>query len=251
MKITIITVCYNSAGTIGSTLRSIARQTFRDFEHIIVDGGSTDGTLALINHWDGHPVRLANGPDRGIYDAMNKGIAMATGDVLGFLNADDRYANDGVLHTIAAAFADGRTDFSHGDLVFVNAGDRKVTRYWKGSPFDRREFLRGWLPPHPTLYIRRSLVEAVGPFSLSYRVAADIEWMMRFLSRGNLHSIYIPKILVEMDAGGASNAGWRAFLSANRDVWKACRALKVSPAPFVFGKTARKLPQWWRQLRAH
>jgi glycosyltransferase involved in cell wall biosynthesis len=250
MKISIITVCFNSAATLQATLESVASQRDCEFEHIVVDGGSTDGTLALLDGWRGHPIKLVPGPDRGIYDAMNKGIAAATGDVIGLLNADDRYADADVLSSIAGALADPSVDCCQSDLVFVDATSRAVLRYWRSSEFERRQFAFGWLPAHPTLYVRRELFLAVGPFNLDYRVGADVEWMIRLFSRPGLRCAYIPRVLVVMDSGGVSNSGLGAFVHANREVWRACRALRVSPAPFVFGKTARKLPQWWRRRRA-
>ncbi len=247
MKISIVTVCLNSAATIEAALRSVDLQTHTDFEHIVVDGGSTDDTLALIANWNGHAVRLIAGPDRGIYDAMNKGIAASTGDVIGFLNADDRYADADVLRAIAGALADDAPDFVHGDLVFVDPAQRRVQRYWKGAPFDHARFALGFLPAHPTLYVRRAAFEATGPFSLAYGTAGDVEWMIRLLARPALRSAYIPRVLVEMNAGGVSNATWRAWLRANGHVWRACARLGVRPAPFVIGKTLRKLPQWLRR----
>jgi glycosyltransferase involved in cell wall biosynthesis len=242
MKFSIITVCFNSAATIEATLASVAEQGWRDFEHILVDGGSTDGTLDRVRAWRGHALRVMSGPDRGIYDAMNKGVAAATGDAIGFLNSDDRYADDTVLATLADALVDA--DFAHGDLVFVDPTHRGILRYWKGGALDRRQLPYGSLPAHPTLYVRRPVFAAIGPFSLDYGSAGDIEWMIRLLSPAALRSAYIPRVLVQMDAGGVSNAGWRAHLRSSREVWRACAHLGVSPAPFVIGKALRKLPQW-------
>jgi len=250
MKISIITVCFNSELTLEAMLQSIASQGWRDFEHIVVDGGSTDGTLALIAGWTAHPIRLVSGPDRGIYDAMNKGAAIATGEAIGFLNADDRYADPGCLGAIAAAFADPAVDFVHGDLVFVRPADRALLRYWKGAPFRRRQLRFGLLPGHPTLYVRRAAFQATGPLSLDYGTAGDVEWMIRLLARPGLRSVYLPRVLVEMNAGGASNAGWTSHLRASRHVWRACADLGLSPAAFVIGKTLSKLPQWWRRRAA-
>ena len=247
MKISIVTVCLNSAATIEATLRSVAQQSYRDFEHVVVDGGSTDDTLALIAKWDLHDVRLIGGPDRGIYDAMNKGVAAATGDAIGFLNADDRYADAEALGAIADALSDASVDFVHGDLVFVDPLRRTVVRHWKGAVFDRPRFMLGFLPPHPTLYVRRAAFLATGAFSLAHGTAGDVEWMIRLLARPALRSTYIPRVLVEMTAGGVSNASWRSWLRANRHVWRACAQLGVSPAPFVVGKTLRKVPQWLRR----
>ena len=242
MKVSIITVCFNSAATIEATLASVATQGWRDFEHILVDGGSTDGTLERVLAWRGHALRVLHGPDRGIYDAMNKGVAAATGDAIGFLNSDDRYADDTVLALLAEALVDA--DFTHGDLVFVDPAHRRVLRYWKGAAFDPRQLRYGSLPAHPTLYVRRPVFASTGPFSLGYGSAGDIEWMIRLLRQASLRSTYIPRVLVEMNAGGVSNAGWRSHLRAAREVWRACAHLGVSPAPFVIGKALRKLPQW-------
>ena len=250
MKISIITVCFNSVDTLRATLESVTAQRGADFEHIVVDGGSTDGTLDILRHWQGHPVRLLNGPDRGMYDAMNKGISAAQGEAIGFLNADDRYADPQVVARIAAALEDPAVDCCQGDLVFVDSERQRVLRYWQSTDFRPSGFRFGWMPAHPTLYVRRRIIEAVGPFSLSYRIASDVEWMMRLFLRPGLRCTHIPSILVEMDTGGVSNAGPRAFLRANREVWRACRSLRVAPMPFVFGKTLRKISQWLRRDQA-
>lgn len=246
MKISIITVCFNSAATLQNTLESVSMQRGATYEHIIVDGGSTDGTLALLDAWKGHPTKIISGPDRGIYDAMNKGIALASGEVIGFLNADDRYADEHALESIAKAMAHPNVDCCQADLVFVDPKSRRLLRYWKSAEYKHRRFALGWLPAHPTLYVRRSAFRQVGNFSLDYGVAADIEWMMRLFSRPHLRCAYIPRVLVAMDAGGVSNAGLSAFLRNNRQVWRACRTLRIPALPFVFGKTARKIPQWLR-----
>ncbi len=247
MKVSIVTACFNSAATIEATLASLSTQTWHDFEHVVVDGGSTDGTIERVQAWRGHPVRLLRGPDAGMYDAMNRGAAAATGDAIGFLNADDRYADSTALASIAGALADGEPDFVHGDLVFVDAADRRVLRYWKGTPFEPRRLRLGWLPAHPTLYVRRPVFEAVGAFSLDYGTAGDVDWMIRLLAGGARRSAYIPRVLVEMNAGGASNASLGSYVRASRQVWRSCARQGISPAPFFLGKTLRKLPQWWRR----
>lgn len=247
MKVSIVTVCFNSAATIEATLASISAQSWRDFEHIVVDGGSTDDTLARVQAWREHPVRLLRGPDAGIYDAMNKGMAAATGDAIGFLNSDDRYADADALTAIAQGMADGAVDFVHGDLVFVDPAGRSVVRYWKGAAFDRRQLRLGWLPAHPTLYVRRAAFEAIGPFSLDYGTAGDVDWMIRLLAGGSHGSTYLPRVLVEMNAGGASNASLGSYLRASRQVWRSCTLHGLAPVPFFLGKTLRKLPQWLRR----
>ena len=247
MKVSIVTVCFNSATTIEATLASISAQSWRDFEHIVVDGGSTDDTLARVQAWHAHPVRLLSGPDAGMYDAMNKGVAASTGDAIGFLHSDDRYADDTALASIAQALADEAIDFVHGDLVFVDATDRHVVRYWKGAAFDRRRLRRGWLPAHPTLYVRRAAFESTGPFSLDYGTAGDVDWMIRLLAGTPRRSAYLPRVLVQMNAGGASNASLASYLRASRQVWRSCALHGLAPTPFFLGKTLRKLPQWLRR----
>lgn len=250
MKISVITVCFNSAATITAALASVAQQSHPDIEHVVVDGGSTDGTLTLLANWKEHAIKLITGPDRGIYDAMNKGVAACTGDAVGFLNSDDRLADANVLANIATAMEEGRSDCAQGDLVFVDPQSRRTTRYWKSDVFARDRFMRGWLPPHPTLYVRKSVFDQVGPFSLAYRVAADVEWMIRLFSRPHLRCVYVPGVIVEMDAGGVSNGSASSYLRANMEVWKACRALGLSATRFVLGKAARKIPQWLRRSTA-
>lgn len=250
MKVSVVTVCFDSVATIEAALASVAAQSWRDFEHIVVDGGSSDGTLERVQAWRAHPVRLLTGPDAGMYDAMNKGVAAATGDAIGFLHSDDRYADATALTSIAQAMADDAIDFVHGDLLFVDPTDRHVVRYWKGAAFDRRQLRLGWLPAHPTLYVRRAAFEATGPFSLDFGTAGDVDWMIRLLAGAPRRSAYLPRVLVEMNAGGASNASLGSYLRASRQVWRSCARHGLSPAPFFLGKTLRKLPQWLRRRAA-
>ena len=222
MKISVITAAYNSDQTIAGALDSLLQQTHRDVEAIIVDGGSKDKTCDLVRGYGSNIARLISEPDSGIYDAMNKGIRMATGDIVGTLNSDDMYAHNSVLATVANAFADPKVDVCYGDLVYVSPGDlNKVLRVWKASDYTQGLFLRGWVPPHPTFFVRRSVYEKHGGFDLSFPLAADFELMLRFLHCLRLKSVYIPHTLVKMRLGGATNKNLKNIFNQNVEIYRA------------------------------
>lgn len=249
LKITVITVCYNSATTIRDTLLAVSQQRYKNFEHLIIDGASTDKTLDIIRQWTGHPLMLTTEPDKGIYDAMNKGLARASGDVIGFLNADDFYADSSVLEKIARAFQDEQAEACFGDLVYVSKDNRRVVRYWKSRVFVKGDFANGWCPAHPTFYIRKSALERYGIFDRSFQLASDVEFMMRYLEQGGVRAVYIPDVLVRMRVGGATNQSWRNVLQQNKEV---LRALKKNVVPFTtLGFAIRKLQnRLWQYIRA-
>jgi glycosyltransferase involved in cell wall biosynthesis len=247
VKISIITVALNSAATIEETILSVQRQTHADREHIVIDGGSRDGTLDLINrHRQGIAISVSE-PDAGIFDAMNKGLARATGDVVGFLNADDVYANDQVLARIAAAFGDQAVDAVYADLVYVDRfNPEKVVRYWRSGDFQPGSFARGWMPAHPTFYVRRKVYERLGGFDLKYPLQGDFELTLRFLEVHRIRTRHIAEIWVRMRTGGASNRSVRAVLRGNVESYRAARAngLKVTPL-FILRKILSRLPQFF------
>lgn len=222
MKISVITVTWNSAATVADTLASINAQTHPDVEQIIVDGGSTDATLAIVKAEGKRVGTVVSERDKGIYDAMNKGLKLARGDVIGLLNSDDFLASPEVLATIAEAFADPATDAVYGDLCYVRQHDTsQVVRYWRSGPFRPGAFARGWAPPHPTFYVRRELYERFGGFDLVYSLAADFELMVRFLEVHHVRVRYLPQVLVSMRMGGASNKSLRNVVRGNREIWRA------------------------------
>lgn len=225
MKISIITVCYNSADTIGDTLRSVRIQNHFNVEHNIIDGGSKDNTLQVVAVEGPHVAKLVSEKDGGIYDAMNKGIAMATGEVIGFINADDFYASSCVLTKVAAVFNDPTVDACYGDLCYVGKSDTSsVVRYWSSSAFCPGSFEVGWCPPHPTFFVRREIYERFGVFDLSYKIASDVELMMRFLEVHKIRVKYIPDVLVKMRMGGTTNRSLGNVYKQNKEI---LRALKL------------------------
>ncbi|QWE08973.1 glycosyltransferase family 2 protein [Polynucleobacter ibericus] len=228
MKITIITVCYNSASTIADTLNSVSCQTFKDFEHLVIDGNSTDSTLKVVELHRHSNLTVCSEPDSGIYYAMNKGLRRTSGEVIGFLNSDDYYADATVLEKIAIVFQDAAVEACYGDLDYVTKDNGHIVRYWKSKPYIKGDFARGWCPAHPTFYVRKSTLERLGVFDTSFKFAADVELMMRFLESGAIKSVYIPSVLVRMRLGGLSNQSWVNIFKQNNEIFRALTKNKVA-----------------------
>ena len=247
MRVSIVTVAFNSASTIVDTLDSVARQDHPDIEHIVIDGGSSDGTVDLVRSMGGRVSKFVTEPDAGIYDAMNKGLRLCTGDIIGFLNSDDMYSSERSVSAIVAALADGGVDAVHGDLVYVRRDDPEyVVRHWKATPFSPGAFSRAWCPAHPTFYVRRSVLERAGSFNTSYKVASDLDLMLRVLELGRANSKLVPQVLVRMRMGGVSNNSVRGIFRQNAEVIAAIRGhgLSVSTPVFAIAKIFRRLHQF-------
>jgi glycosyltransferase len=246
MKITIITVTFNSSRTIQEALDSVAAQNHRDIEHIVIDGGSTDGTQAIVA---GHPSRVArliSEPDDGIYDAMNKGLRLATGDYVGFLNGDDTLASPTAIQELVDAATRTGADALFGDLVYVDPSrPRPLVRYWRAGAYSQAALRLGWMPPHPTLYIRRRTIARIGHFDSRLRIAADYEYMLRLFADSTVRTAYVPSVLVRMRTGGASNHSIRAMISKSREDLLALRRHKVGGVMTLVCKNVRKIPQYF------
>lgn len=225
MKVSIITVCYNSADTIRDTIESVFSQDHDDIEYILVDGGSKDGTQAIIESYGDHISRFISEPDKGLYDAMNKGVALATGDVIGILNSDDFYESTTSVSAVVKAFERRpESDAVFGDVVFVDAPDlQTVTRFYRGNRFAPWKLRFGWMPPHPATYIRKSAYQKVGLYALKYKISADYEFFVRLFMVHRLKYSYLDKVLVRMRSGGASTAGMKSSLRLNMEIVDACR----------------------------
>lgn len=244
--VSIITPTYNSAATLRDTLDSVARQDYPVLEHIVVDGGSSDGTQEMVRQ-AGRRATLLSEPDKGLYDAMNKGLKLAQGDIIGILNSDDFYAHEHVVSRIVRLMDAEGADVAYGDLCYVAAGDPgRVVRYWRSGAYRPGKFLYGWMPPHPTFFVRRQVYEQLGGFDLALRFAADYELMLRFLHRHRLKAAYLPEVLVHMRTGGVSNSSLRHRLRANREDREAWRRNGLRPYFFTtWLKPLRKIPQYF------
>lgn len=244
--ISVITVSWNSRETISDTLESVISQTHRPIEHIVVDGASTDGTVGILERYRDRLARLVSEPDGGIYPAMNKGLAMATGDIVGILNSDDVYADENALKDVAAVFGDPDVDVCYGNIYYVDARNlSRVIRHWVSQPFRPGMFEGGWMPPHPAFFIRRQAMNRVGLFEERYRFAADFDFMMRALEIHRLRAVYLPRVVVRMRVGGETNNSVLNVLKGNLEAYDACKRqhLEVNPL-FILRKVLRKLPQY-------
>jgi len=229
MKITVITPVFNGQETIKSCIESVLTQNYSDKEYIIVDGGSTDRTVDILKGYSDKMVKWISEKDKGLYDAFNKGIMMATGDVVCFLCADDMYEHKNVLQKIADTFsAHPKTDMAYGDIIYVDKNDlSKIKRYWKSSPFKPGLFKKGWLPPNTALFIRRKVFLQHGFFSLDYKMAGDYEMQYRFFEKLRIHSFYISDIMVRMRSGGMSNSGLQGMYQSLKECYGALKHHKV------------------------
>lgn len=229
MKISVITVTYNSAATILDTVDSVLGQTHPDVEYLIIDGASTDATLEKLAPYREQLAGLLSEPDRGMYDAMNKGIARVQGDVVAILNSDDVYADPEVLERVADCFEQTGADCVYGDLHYVSADLQQVVRNWVSGKYRAGQFRRGWHPPHPSFFLKRAVYETVGNFRTDLRIAADYEFMLRALEVQGRAAAYLPQVLVKMRTGGASNRSIRNIWNANRECFRAWRLNGYGP----------------------
>ena len=238
MLISLVTVTYNSFETVEGTLTSVDSQTNSFLEHIIIDGESSDNTLKICNDF-GHISKIISEPDKGIYDALNKGIKNSTGEIIGFLNSDDTFYDENSLKIISEAF-DENTDCVFGDLIYTDQNE-KVKRIWKGSDFKKGAFQKGWMPAHPTFYCRRSIYEKFGLYNDTYKIAGDFELMLRFFEKHNIRSKYIPQTLVNMKIGGVSNSSIKSKMDILKEEFRAFKQNKISvnKLSYIFHKALK------------
>jgi glycosyltransferase len=245
VKITVITVVFNRTETVGQAVESVLSQSHPDVEHIVQDGGSTDGTLEVLRRVDDPRMQIVSEPDGGIYDALNRAIARATGDVVGVMHSDDFFAHERILERVATVFGDPSVDGVYGDLDYVSADDpSRVIRHWRAGTYTRSKLRYGWMPPHPTLYLRRQAFDQWGVYDRSYRIAADYEAMLRWLVQGELKLAYIPEVMVKMRVGGESNGSVRRIVRKSQEDLRAVRAHKVGGLGTLTLKNMRKISQF-------
>jgi glycosyltransferase involved in cell wall biosynthesis len=269
MKVSLITVSYNSAKTIADTLKSVQSQTYKDIEYIVVDGNSSDGTIEIVKQFldsakdvsqdasqdsekdisqdTGVVKKFLCERDKGIYDAMNKGLAMATGEVIGVLNSDDFYCSNDVIEEVVRAFQQNNTDCLYGDLNYVDPIDTsKIVRKWRSGSFRKQNFLKGWMPPHPTFFVRKTCYDKFGKFDTQFKSAADYELMLRFLFKESCSAVHLPKVMIHMRAGGVSNVSLKNRIRANREDRLAWKINGLKPKWFtLLRKPLSKLIQYF------
>jgi glycosyltransferase involved in cell wall biosynthesis len=222
LKVSIITICLNSKEFIASTIESVLMQSYKNIEYIVIDGESTDGTLEIIKKYVGSISKYVSEKDKGIYDAMNKGVLLASGDIIGFLNADDIFYDNTVIQRIVSAFTNDSTDSVYGNLVYVNRQDAvRITRRWKSKEFRDGLFEKSWTPAHPTFYCKRALYKQLGFYRTDFKIAADVELMYRFLQKYHIRSKYIDADFVRMRDSGVSNRGIQSTIIITREMKKA------------------------------
>jgi len=245
VKVSIITATYNSAATIIDTLKSLEAQTYKDIEYIIVDGASKDDTLDIIQANSSHVSKVISEPDKGIYDALNKGIKAATGDVVGFLHSDDLFASNRAIEDIVKQFHISNSDAVYADLEYVSKDDiSKVVRLWKSGEYSKKQLKKGWMPPHPTFYMKRDLYVKYGTFDLTFKIAGDYDSLLRYLWVNNISMSYIPKVLLKMRVGGASNRSLKNIIQKTKEDIRALKSNNVPSLRAILWKNLSKIPQF-------
>lgn len=246
IKISIVTAVYNRASCVADAVRSVQAQTWANVEHIVIDGESTDNTLQVLKACLNEHAVLVSEADKGIYDALNKGLALATGEVIGLMHSDDFYADSLVLESVAAAFANPAVDAVYGDLDYVAKADVSiVVRHWRAGEYSPVKLSQGWMPPHPALFLRRSVIERWGGFDVQLKIAADYDAILRYFVQGKIRSIYIPRVLVKMRLGGESNRSLAKIWLKTREDYITLRRNNVGGVWTLLNKNFRKVSQFW------
>ena len=246
MQVSIITPVLNGRVTIEDTIKSVLGQSHKEVEYIVIDGGSRDGTVEIVKSYGNRITKFISESDKGIYDAMNKGIKLASGEIIGILNSDDIYARDSVVEIVAKAMTEKRVDACYSDLVYVDRinADR-IVRYWKSCEYREGLFKKGWMPPHPTFFAKRCVYEKYGYFDLSLPIALDYEILFRFMEKSKIKTCYIPEAMIRMRSGGFSNKNILNVIKQNIMIMKILRENKISVSPlFFYSKITEKLKQF-------
>jgi glycosyltransferase involved in cell wall biosynthesis len=249
MKVSIITIAYNSEETIEDTIRSVVSQSYSDIEYIIIDGGSTDRTLEIVAKYSDKVSKLVSEKDKGIYDAMNKGVQIATGQIVGILNSDDVYADSAVIQDVVDQFKADECDALYANLVYVNREDTAlVTRTWISGSYKEGQFRKGWMPPHPTFFIKKDWYDKFGLYSLKLKVSADYELMLRMVHKNKAKLSYLDKIITKMRVGGVSNVSIKNRIQANKEDRQAWKMNDLKPAAFTsIRKPLSKVSQFFKK----
>ena len=245
LKVSIITSSYNSSKTIADTINSVNNQTYSNIEHVFIDGKSTDDSVEIINKLSNREKAIISEKDKGIYDAMNKGVALASGDIVAILNSDDFYADENVISDIVALFENNGADAVYADLDYVTEDTTKIVRKWRSGKYSHGMFNWGWMPPHPTLFVKKEVYEKYGNFNLELKSAADYEIMLRFIHKHKIKLSYLEKVTVKMRVGGLSNSSIKHRIFANNEDRRAWKINRLKPYFFtLYLKPLRKIFQY-------
>jgi len=244
MKLSIITATYNSENNITGCLSSVYNQSYKNMEHIIIDGLSKDDTLSILKLYQNKNLNIISEKDTGIYDALNKGIQLATGDVIGFLHSDDLYYSDNTLKNIMHIFEDQSVDAVYGDLIYITQDLSKTVRYWQSGFFSLKKLKSGWMPPHPTLFLRKSIYETYGVFDTDFKIAADYDFILRVLNKKNLKIVYLPEVITKMRVGGASNKSVKNIIQKSREDYRALKKNHIGGIYTLIIKNISKVKQF-------
>ncbi|GFZ77162.1 glycosyl transferase [Pseudohongiella nitratireducens] len=246
LKFSIVTACYNSGATISQAIASLKKQSWAEIEHLVIDGSSTDDTQKIAQSTLGDQDVFVSEPDKGIYDALNKGISLSTGDVIGFLHSDDFLAKETVLQRVAKLFLSSGADAVYGDLQYVSADDpTRIIRNWHSGEFQLSKLRRGWMPPHPAFFMKRDLYESLGAFDTELRIASDYDSMLRYLNRSTIKVAYIPEVLVKMRVGGASNGSLKQIIRKSKEDFAVMKKHGLNPFIALPYKNLSKIHQFF------
>lgn len=250
MKVSVITGTLNRANTIEGCISSVLGQSYKDIEHIIIDGDSRDGTLDVIHSYKDKIAKVVSEPDNGIYVALNKGIKLASGDIIGILHSDDFYAYDAVIERVVDVFEQEKVDSCYGDLQYVSKENpNKIIRYWRTASYLNGKFKYGWMPPHPTFFVKKHIYEECGYFNTDFKISADYELMLRFLLKHRISSYYIPEVLIKMRIGGVSNKNLKNLLLKSYEDYKAWKMNNFKGGlSAVLLKNLVKIPQFIKRI---
>ena len=247
MKVSIITSVYNNKKTIEDAIKSLLSQDYKDIEYIIVDGASNDGTLNIINRYENRVSKIVSQKDSGIYDGLNRGIELATGDIIGFLHSDDIYANKHIISKVVNTFEKNNTSSIYADLVYVEKNNiHKIVRYWKSGEYSLNKLSAGWMPPHPTFFVKRECYEKYGKFDLSFKISADYDFMLRVLGKYKISTAYLPEVVYKMRVGGESNRSLKNILKKSKEDKKALKNNSIGGVHTLIRKNISKIPQFFR-----
>ena len=250
MKVSVITGIFNRADTVEDCIKSVFCQSYKNIEHIIIDGGSTDRTMDIICRYKDRIAKVVSEPDKGIYHALNKGIRLASGDIIGILHSDDFYTHDRVIEKVVDVFEKENVDGCYGDLEYVSREKPdKIIRYWKAASFSGGKFKFGWMPPHPTFFVKKRVYERYGYFNTDFKIAADYELMLRFLVKHRIPVYYLPEVLIKMRVGGVSNSNLKNLLIKSCEDYKAWKLNNLNGGlSAVLLKNLVKIPQFIKRI---